>query len=96
MITWRIRLYRFSTVHFHSKTEINLTALKLLHITSFIHRGNSSKYLFLFLLLYSDTFRDYVPFVQFKKRENPHGGVLLLEPATLLKVTLPHGCFSLF
>ena len=28
--------------------------------------------------------------------ENTHGGVLLLEPATLLKVTLLHGCFSCF
>ena len=39
---------------------------------------------------------DLVPFVQFKKRENIDGRVLLLEPATLLKVTLPHGCFSSF
>ena len=28
--------------------------------------------------------------------ENTHGGVLLLEPATLLKVTLLHGCVSRF
>ena len=28
--------------------------------------------------------------------ENAHGGVLLLEPATLQKVTLLHECFSRF
>ena len=28
--------------------------------------------------------------------KNTHGGGLLLEPATLLKVTLLHGCFSRF
>ena len=33
---------------------------------------------------------DLVPFVQFKKRETIDGRVLLLEPATLLKVTLLH------
>ena len=37
----------------------------------------------------------------FKKVKNTHGGVLLLvrlqvKPATLLKVTLVHGCFSRF
>ena len=35
-----------------------------------------------------DALRDLAPFVQFKKRENVHGRVL--------KVTLLHGCFSLF
>ena len=40
---------------------------------------------------------DLVPFVQFKKRENTRGGVLILvKPATLLKLTLLHGCFSRF
>ena len=38
---------------------------------------------------------DLVPFVQFKKRKNTHRGVLL-HPATLLKVSLLHGCFSRF
>ena len=40
--------------------------------------------------------RDSVPFVQFKNMKSTHGGVLLLvkKPATLLKVTLLHGCFS--
>ena len=28
-----------------------------------------------------DALRDFVPFVQFKKRENTHGGVLLLAEA---------------
>ena len=42
-----------------------------------------------------------VPFVQSKKRENTHGGVLILEkwrlqPATLLKLTLLHEYFSRF
>ena len=31
-----------------------------------------------------------------KNVENTHGGVLPLKPATLLKVTLLHGCFSRF
>ena len=45
--------------------------------------------------LYSDALRMLVPFVQFKKRENIHGGVLF-QPAILLKVTLLLGCFSRF
>ena len=35
----------------------------------------------------------------FKNMKNTHGEVLLLvklKPATLIKVTLPHGCFSRF
>ena len=36
-----------------------------------------------------DALRDLVLFVQFKKREG-------FKAATLLKVTLLHGCFSLF
>ena len=32
----------------------------------------------------------------FKSVKNTHGGVLLLVPVTLLKVTLLHGCFSRF
>ena len=45
----------------------------------------------------SDALQDLVPFVQFKKREKTHGGVLLLvKPTTLLKVTLLHGCFLRF
>ena len=45
-----------------------------------------------------DLLHDLVPFVQFKKRENTHGGVLLLDlkPATLQKVALVYGCFSRF
>ena len=39
-----------------------------------------------------DALRDLAPFEQFKKRENIHAGVLLF----ILKVTLPHGCFSRF
>ena len=43
--------------------------------------------------------RDFVPLVQFKKREkHTWRNVTLsevrgLEPATLIKVTLRHGCF---
>ena len=44
--------------------------------------------------------RDFVAFVQFKKREKqPWRSVTVskvAEPATLLKVTLLHGCFSRF
>ena len=49
-----------------------------------------------------DTLLNLVPFVQFKKREKKPAGfsnftkVKLLKPATLLKVTLLHGCFSRF
>ena len=39
-----------------------------------------------------DVLGDLVPFVQFKKRENSHGGVLTL----VLKLLLFHGCFSRF
>ena len=42
-----------------------------------------------------DVLRDLLSFVQFKRRKHAHGGVLLLL-ATLLKVTLLHGCFSFF
>ena len=44
--------------------------------------------------------RDLVPFVQFKKRENIHGGVLILvkfqASVFRLKLTPLHECFSLF
>ena len=48
-----------------------------------------------------EAFRDLVPFVQLKKKnvKNTHGGMLLLvklKPATLIKVTLLHGCFHVF
>ena len=38
-----------------------------------------------------DTLRDLVPFVQFKKRENTHGGVLILVKlqATTTKTNTP-------
>ena len=41
-----------------------------------------------------DVLRDLVPFVQFKKREK-HSWTSV-EPATLLKLTLLHGCFLRF
>ena len=40
-----------------------------------------------------DVLRDLVPFLQFKNMKNTRGGVL---PATLLKATLLHECFSRF
>ena len=46
--------------------------------------------LFVFLQI-CGALRDLVPFVKFKKREKH-----LLKPATLLKLTLLHGCFSRF
>ena len=36
------------------------------------------------------------PFVQFKNMKDTHGGVLLLQPTTLLKLTLLYGSFSRF
>ena len=47
------------------------------------------------------TLGDLVPYVQFKIRENNHGGVLLLlklqaAVCDLLKALLLHGCFSRF
>ena len=53
-------------------------------------------------IIICDALRDLVPFVQFKKLEYTHEGVLLLVKlhaksfTTLLKVTLLHGCFSRF
>ena len=48
-----------------------------------------------------DALHDLVSLVQFKKRENTHGGVLLLvklqaKAWNFTKVTLLHGCFSQF
>ena len=49
-----------------------------------------------------DALRDLVPFAQFKKRENHpwrsvnFNKVAGFKPATLLKLTLLHGCFSRF
>ena len=46
-----------------------------------------------------DALHDLVPFVQFKKREKRpwrSATLLKLKPATLLKLTLFHGCFSRF
>ena len=49
-----------------------------------------------------DALHNLVPFVQFKKREKRpwrivnFGKVVGLNPATLLKLTLLHGCFSRF
>ena len=53
-------------------------------------------------MIFCDTLFDLVLFALYKKREKLHGGVLLLvrlhasQAATLLKVTLLHGCFSRF
>ena len=42
-----------------------------------------------------DALHELVPFLQFKNMKNTHWGVLLsVKPATLLKITLLHGCFS--
>ena len=49
-----------------------------------------------------DNLRDLLPFVQFKKREKhprrsfTFSKVAGQKPATLLKLTLLHGCFSRF
>ena len=44
-----------------------------------------------------DTLSNLVLFVQFKKREkHPWKSITFSQPATLLKVTLLHGCFSHF
>ena len=49
------------------------------------------------ILLTIDTLCDLVPFAHLKKRENTHGGVLLLgKLQAILKVTLLNGCFSRF
>ena len=50
-----------------------------------------------FLLLICDALHDLVLFVQFKKREkHPAGLFKYVKSATLLKLTLLHGCFSRF
>ena len=47
--------------------------------------------------LYVMCFEIWYHLYNFKNVENTHGGVLLLvKPATLLKVTLLNGCFSRF
>ena len=43
---------------------------------------------------FSDVLRDLLPFVRSKKREKHSWR--RLQPTTLLKVTLLHGCFSRF
>ena len=46
---------------------------------------------------YSGALRDLVPCALFKKRKkHPWRSVTFLQPATLLKVALLHGCFSRF
>ena len=50
----------------------------------------------LFYVVVGDALHDLVPFVQFKKRENAHGVVLLFKSTTLLKQTLLHACFLRF
>ena len=40
--------------------------------------------------------RDFVPFVQFEKREKHTWRILTLSKLQALKVTLLHGCFSRF
>ena len=41
-----------------------------------------------------DALRDLVAFVQFKQREKQPWRSVNFKPATLLKLTLLHGCFS--
>ena len=40
-----------------------------------------------------DVFRDVLPFVQFKKRENTYGGVPLLEAFNFTKINTPPWVF---
>ena len=49
------------------------------------------------LCIICDALGDLVPFVQFEKREkHSWRSVTFSKPATLLKLTLLHGCFSRF
>ena len=70
-------------------------SLKTQKLTYFVTSPKS------FEIFFCDALRDLVPFVQFKKREkHPWMSVTFSkmagQPATLLKVTLLHGCFSRF
>ena len=56
-----------------------------------IKRYSYAGYLLWNEILICDALRDLVPFVQFKKLKNTNG-----EPASLLKLTLLHECFSRF
>ena len=47
------------------------------------------------MIIICDVLRDLVPFVQLKKREK-HPWRTVNLPATLLELTLLHGCFSRF
>ena len=53
---------------------------------------------FIILPCIFDALHDLVPFVQFKEREKQPWGsdTFSLKLATLLKVSLVHGCFYLF
>ena len=53
---------------------------------------------FIILPCIFDALHDLVPFVQFKEREKQPWGsdTFSLNLATLLKVSLVHGCFYLF
>ena len=43
-----------------------------------------------------DALHDLVPFIQFEKRENAHGGVLLLVSCNFTKSNTPPLAFSTF
>ena len=77
-----------------------MQTLKALSITSIIYvchifsyRAPEKK-----ISRHSDALNDLVPLAQFKNVKNTRRGVLLLVKlqATLLKLTLLHGCFSRF
>ena len=97
--------YRLPKKYLHLQPKVLLPALQFLLICNLKFSSCKQNYFNLFKVnvpMICDALRDLVSFVQFKKRENTHGGVLLLvkleeaKSATLLKVTLLHGCFAHF
>ena len=80
------RLYIITLYSVSSTLNISSFSLKILIIS--LQTFNSSLQT---TVLICDALRDLVSFVKFKKNTSNQ-----LKPATLLKVTLLHGCFSCF
>ena len=73
--------YRLPKKYLHLQPKVLLPALQFLLICNLKFSSCKQNYFNLFKVnvpMICDALRDLVSFVQFKKRENTHGGVLLL------------------
>ena len=101
-------IYKLVTKFIHAVLLFSRQTYERLGHLGFLERGESQKRGVCTFLRYnyghkiSDVLCDLVPFAQSKKRENhPWTSVTFskvagFQSATLLKLTLLHGCFSLF